>query len=309
LPRGLARPLPPLDRLDTTHGTAYGGCSTRLWAVPRDVPASSLVSKVARVRQIAAHPANEGRALRQLGTAFRAQATNRVLRRPAVVPMGMRSRIFADVRFPSSMLPAYGNPPDVREMCVWLRHLRRGDLFVDVGANVGLYSLLAAEAGAYVIAVEADAGCAPQLGANMRLNGYPVELHTVAASDRIGLATFTVGRDTCNALGEVAGFASITVPTLTLDAIVAGRSVAGIKVDVEGAEHLVLRGARDVLERGVGLLQLEWNDTSLSFGENRQPVADLLAEHGYKLFRPDAVGDLHRVTDIGFGADVFACRP
>jgi Methyltransferase FkbM domain len=83
-----------------------------------------------------------------------------------------------------------------------------------------------------------------------------------------------------------------------------------MKVDVEGFEIDVLRGCtRALSERRIGLIQLEWNAMSqLALGADRRPVADLLAQHSYQLFRPDPHGRLVPVTDPGFGADVFA-RP
>jgi hypothetical protein len=70
----------------------------------------------------------------------------------------------------------------------------------------------------------------------------------------------------------------------------------------------VLRGATCALaDRRIGLIQLEWNEASRSAaGTDRQPVADYLARHGYRLHRPDAEGRLVEIADPGFGADVFA---
>jgi hypothetical protein len=86
--------------------------------------------------------------------------------------------------------------------------------------------------------------------------------------------------------------------------------VTGMKVDVEGFEIDVLRGAaRALAEHRIGLIQIEWNQAStFAVGTDRRPIAELLADHGYRLFRPDEAGRLTSVTDPGFGADVFA-RP
>jgi hypothetical protein len=83
-----------------------------------------------------------------------------------------------------------------------------------------------------------------------------------------------------------------------------------MKVDVEGFEIEVLRGCENALrEHRIKLVQLEWNHECLrSVGTDRRPVAELLAEHGYSLYRPADGGELVPTTDIGFGPDVFA-RP
>jgi hypothetical protein len=99
-------------------------------------------------------------------------------------------------------------------------------------------------------------------------------------------------------------------PVLTIDSIVGKRTVAGMKVDVEGFEIDVLRGCERALsEHRVRLMQLEWNATSMqAVGTDRQPVADLLAKHGYSLYCAEPNGSLAPLTDLRFGPDVFA-RP
>ncbi|HET9444492.1 MAG TPA: FkbM family methyltransferase, partial [Acidimicrobiales bacterium] len=94
----------------------------------------------------------------------------------------------------------------------------------------------------------------------------------------------------------------------TLDAVLGDRVAAGVKVDVEGAEALVLAGAtRALSERRIKVLQLEWNECSADLlGQDRAPVAELLRGHGYRLYRPDRTGALVAVSDAGYGPDVFA---
>jgi hypothetical protein len=124
---------------------------------------------------------------------------------------------------------------------------------------------------------------------------------------RCGTAWFTAGRDAGNRLDPDG---PVETRLVTIDSLIGGRHVAGMKVDVEGFEIGVHRGCtRALSEHRIGLIQLEWNGMSqLALGADRRPVADLLAQHGYQLFRPDPQGRLVPVTDPGFGADVFA-RP
>jgi FkbM family methyltransferase len=201
----------------------------------------------------------------------------------------------------------YANPPDLPEMLVWRQALRGGGLFVDVGANVGAYTIWAAECGGEVMALEPAADTFGLLLENIALNGYQVAAIQAAAGDRCGTARFTAGRDAGNRLDPDG---PVKIRLVTIDSLIEGRHVAGLKVDVEGFEIDVLRGCtRALSERRIGLIQLEWNAMSqLALGADRRPVADLLAQHGYQLFRPDPQGRLVPATDPGFGADVFA-RP
>jgi hypothetical protein len=130
---------------------------------------------------------------------------------------------------------------------------------------------------------------------------------TIAAGDRCGFTRFTAGLDAGNRLDPDG---PVETRLVTIDSLIGGRHVAGMKVDVEGFEIEVLRGCtRALSERRIGLIQLEWNAASQSaLGTDRRPVAGLLAQHGYQLFRPDPRGRLVPATDPGFGADVFA-RP
>ena len=256
------------------------------------------------------HPSNEGRRLRQLGQAVRFQVRARALGRPTVVALGDRSVVEARLRSAASVQVAFANPPDLGPWLVWQRHLRAGALFVDVGANVGTYSVLAGELGARVVAFEPDASNADFLRSNLRLNGLEAQIHVAALADREGSMAFTSGLDSMNRLLPGGGSAR-SVPVMTIDTCFPLDEIAGVKVDVEGAEGLVLRGAQQALAAGrIGLLQLEWNLMSrVEFGEGRDVVATLLRGHGYSLYRPDADGCL--VPDAGDerADDVFAARP
>jgi hypothetical protein len=139
------------------------------------------------------------------------------------------------------------------------------------------------------------------------LNGYPVEMIQAAAGAYCGTTRFTAGKDTVNRVhpeGEIA------TKLVTVDSVIGSRTVRGMKVDVEGFEIEVLRGCvRALSGQRIKLIQLEWNASSLrAVGADRQPAAELLAQYGYKLYRPDSSGRLLPISDLTFGPDVFA-RP
>jgi FkbM family methyltransferase len=237
--------------------------------------------------------------------AVRYQAQVRLLRRRAVARLGERSRLWVDPHRTAASMVLYANPPDLPEMLIWRRMLRDGGLFVDVGANVGTYTIWAAELGAEVIALEPADDTFSLLEENIALNGYQVSAVRAAAGDHCGSAGFTLGLDAGNSLSSDG---PVVTELVTVDSLIGDRHVTGMKVDVEGFEIDVLRGAaRALADRRIGLIQIEWNEMStFAVGADRRPVAELLADHGYRLYRPDATGRLIPVVDPGFGADVFA---
>jgi hypothetical protein len=97
-----------------------------------------------------------------------------------------------------------------------------------------------------------------------------------------------------------------------LDNVLGERFAAGVKIDVEGAERLVLEGGRLALsQHRIRVLQIEWNGMSERvLGESRVPVAELLWGYGYTFMRPHADGVL-RVTDVwdARAEDIFAVAP
>lgn len=151
-----------------------------------------------------------------------------------------------------------------------LRWLEPGALFIDVGANIGYYSLLAATrvgASGRVISFEADPANVDALRDNVTLNpGARVEVVAAAAGAHDGRARFVTGEHSVgstleNAEGTIQTMGPewvgaekhvIDVEIATLDTRCAaiardwpGRRL--MKVDIEGAEPLALEGARELL--------------------------------------------------------------
>ncbi len=257
------------------------------------------------------HPANRGGRARALGRAVAFQMNARVFHRPSVAALGRRSFIWVHLHSTAATKALYANPPDWPEMLVWQQVLQADDLFIDVGANIGAYSMIALECGARVIAVEPDPEAATRLRENLDLNGFKAEIIQAALLDRSGKTTFSSDLDCCNRLvGEHPIPSSREVDGVTLDEVLGERFAAGVKIDVEGGERLVLLGATRALSDGrIGLIQLEWNDAAEeNFGETRALCAEILASYGYELHRPDNQGDLQAVMATPNGADVFAAR-
>lgn len=134
---------------------------------------------------------------------------------------------------------------------------REGGLLVDVGANIGYFSLLWARARSTneVFAFEPSPRIFPKLIENVTRNRLDNQIRCfgLALGDAIRIATFRLGP------AEQTGWGGITndessfdtkVVVNRLDDLVAHRSIRLLKIDVEGADYLVLRGAERLLRLG-----------------------------------------------------------
>ncbi|WP_341720187.1 FkbM family methyltransferase [Micromonospora sp. FIMYZ51] len=276
------------------------------WAVPAVVRQSGNV-----IAFVWSHPANRGARLGGLARAVRFQLRGRMGLR-TLTRVGSGGRMWAELHYHGASKVAYVNPPDWNEMLAWRRILQPGDLFVDVGSNVGAYALFAADAGAEVIAIEPSRESARRLRENVALNDFPVSVLECGLADRPGELRLTTGRDTTNhlLLGPDADGEVVAVDTL--DNVLGDRFAVGVKIDVEGVERLVLDGAREALrQHRIGVLQIEWNGMSRRLlGEDRLPIAALLEECGYQLVRPDERGVFQDAEAVATSAqDMFAVLP
>ncbi|NIJ13375.1 FkbM family methyltransferase [Saccharomonospora amisosensis] len=226
--------------------------------------------------------------------------------------LGDNARMWVDLHFTSAASVVYANPPDWNEMQAWKKWLRPGDLFVDVGANVGVYSLWAAQLGAKVYSLEPSPEAFDKLEENVALNDFAVKPMQYALADRPGKMLISKGQGTVNHLLRDPNAGGEEVLVDTLDNVLGDQRAAGVKIDVEGAERLVLEGAQNALaEHRIRLLQLEWNRRSeIHYGETRQPVQRLLSKYGYQFLRPDRYGVLHPTDPSEMSTeDIFALAP
>ena len=129
-----------------------------------------------------------------------------------------------------------------------------GGIFVDVGANIGGYSIRLARRFEKVISVEPNPRVAELLRKNVQLNGLGnIEIVQGAASDLDGEAILSVppGRDALSSIvREFPGGEHFKVNTMTLDGLLDKYDkIDLIKIDVEGAELKALKGAAKSLEK------------------------------------------------------------
>ena len=126
-----------------------------------------------------------------------------------------------------------------------------GELFVDVGAHAGRYTILLGDKYRQIIAIEPEPGNMQFLKSNVKYAGLTnVQFLRCAVSDKDGYADFYLetSSDT-HSLQKCSGKGKIRVKTLTLMSVIQDRWTDLVKVDVEGAEWLVLKGAESLIDK------------------------------------------------------------
>jgi len=173
--------------------------------------------------------------------------------------------------------------PEVQAALV--RSIRSGDVVYDVGANVGFITLLAARLVApsgHVYSFEPMDVNIRALRRNIDLNAVKhVDVVTVAVSNTDGTALMSLGDDQATGHLQEAGEDLVRVPSMTIDSFVAaGHSPPDlVKIDVEGAEDLVLAGMSETLRRVRPRVIFE-----LHYGDDdprRDVIKALLADAAY----------------------------
>ncbi len=171
-----------------------------------------------------------------------------------------------------------------RDKQQWLqRVLRPGDCFFDIGANVGYYSLLASRLVGHagrVIAFEPLPRNLTFLKRHLRMNGVRnTKLWEVAVSDVDGTMNFAEGANP--SIGKLAENGSLQVRTVALDSLWREGLLPTprvIKIDVEGAEAAVLRGAAQLLSDARPVIQLAGHGWA-----QQHECEVILARHNYRI--------------------------
>lgn len=252
---------------------------------------------------VIAHPMNRRRRFRAAAVVLAWQLWKRLMKRPWLVRYvnGMRLRVYPDSR--AAALVLYTTLPDYWEMMFMLRYLAPDDVVVDVGANVGTYTVLAASCTArgQVVAFEPDPVARERLTENLALNGLSnVVVRCEAVGAAVGEAELTQGLDTTNRIVRQGDqVPSRRVPITTLEAACASfPHVELCKLDTEGQEISVLRGANSLLNIGRPPVWIvEVNGAGGFYRTSDQEVIDHFAIHGYSPYQYHPTDNwLQRIT-------------
>jgi FkbM family methyltransferase len=203
--------------------------------------------------------------------------------------------------------------PELVEIC--RRYVDPHRDVIDVGANVGLYTVLFSSLAPLqrVLAIEPAPAALARLRRNLAINGVTdrVEVYAGAASATVSPVQMRVvtGREEYSTAGELAHpsvigatFETLAVPASTLDALVSERRLnpGFVKIDVEGTEHTVLAGMQATIAEFRPVILAELSDPLLKRnGSSAHEVIEGIRRQGYALTDPLAPGAPAGVRPFG----------
>jgi FkbM family methyltransferase len=176
---------------------------------------------------------------------------------------------------------------EYNEMAFLLHFLRPNDLFVDVGANIGAYTILASsEIKANTISIEPLESTYLKLIDNILINKIQenVRAFNIGLGSKIGKLYFTKSLDTINHVTLKEDIDTAVVKIDTLDSLLKNEQCPVlIKIDVEGYETEVINGAEKTLaNKLLKAIIIELNGSGSRYGFNDNDIHLKLIKYGFK---------------------------
>jgi FkbM family methyltransferase len=248
------------------------------------------MSIVHTLRFIAGHPLNRQRKLASLARFVKWQIGARLVPGRVVFEWVNGSRFFVGLGETGLTGNVYCGLHEFADMAYLMHVTSPEDLFVDVGANVGSYTLLACAArGARGICFEPVPATYRRLLDNIKLNdlGGRVRALNIGLSDAPGELRFTSGENCMNhvlAEGERPEN-PVMVAVSTLDIALEGEVPAVLKVDVEGFETSVIKGASRTLESpSLHSVIMELNGSGSRYGFSEDRILAAMVGYGFSTY-------------------------
>ena len=265
------------------------------------------------------HPLNRSDRLGAIGRYLRWQISSRVAPGPIAVRFVEDALLLASPGMTGATGNYYCGLHELSDMGFVLHALRPDDLFLDVGANIGSYTVLAAGgAGARVIAVEPIPDTCERLRRNIAINKLSdrVVLINKGLASSEGELRFTATLDCVNHVAvDGESEQCIVVPVTTIDQLCRESIPSIIKIDVEGFEDQVLAGASKTLSSPAVLaVVMETNRSGARYGKRDDSLFAEMRRFGfvpcgYDAIERDIVSEATGLGNTIFIRDPYALLP
>lgn len=200
-------------------------------------------------------------------------------------------------------------------------YVRPGTSIIDVGANVGFFSMGAIKwltGEANIFAIEPENNNFELLKENLSRGPFSKRFNPIlgAAADIDGVLLLEVNEQ--NPADHKIGVSGRPVPAFRLDTMMAEHGwppISLIKIDVQGAELRVLKGASKIIEKFSPAIYLELDNRALAAsGLNSNSIIDFMKQYGYDIYsaksakegRPIALSDVAKIQgNLGYADFLF----
>ena len=236
-----------------------------------------------------AHPMNAHDKIGALKRFALWQINTRLNPYPVVYPFTEHSKLMVVKGLTGATGNIYSGLHEFQDMGFLLHFLRKGDVFIDAGANIGSYTVLAsAEIEAYSLAFEPIPTTFNHLKNNIAANdiAHLVKPYNIGLGSQKGVLSFTKNLDTENHIATAADTDTLAVEIDTLDNIIGALQPVLLKIDVEGFETEVLNGAEATLNKpSLKAIIIELNGEGRRYGYDEKDIDMKLVSKGFSPFR------------------------
>lgn len=171
---------------------------------------------------------------------------------------------------------------DYEDSIFILDTLNSDSVFVDIGANVGHFTLLAASCNAEVYSFEPIPATFKKLEANIMLNKLSINLNNLGIGEKTDYLYFTQNLGVMNRVEFKENENTVKVKTIRLDDFPFKKKPTFIKIDVEGFEWFVLKGAENVLaSTELKYVLIEINNSGRKFSIDNEQIHSYLLQKGF----------------------------
>ncbi len=245
-------------------------------------------------RFITNHPLNRNHKGQAILRFLKWQITSRLNPDPVIYAFTEKAKLVLERGMTGATGNLYCGLHEFNDMAFLLHFLRPGDTFADIGANVGSFTMLAsAHVGAKSLTFEPVAATYAKLMRNVAVNQIEdkVTAYNAAMGSKIGEIDFTNTLDTMNHVAEKGDTKIVKVKVVTLDDIVEHHQVPILlKIDVEGFETEVIKGAENTLNQdALKAIIIELPGAGSRYGYDESKIHDKLLSVNFRAYQYDPI--------------------
>lgn len=251
------------------------------------------MSLTTTIKFINKHPLAKRHKLKAFSRFFKWQISQMIHPHPVAYPFIGTTKLWVQKGMTGATGNIYTGLHDFEDMGFLLHFLRPEDLFIDIGANIGSYSILASGVTkASSISIEPIPQTFVALEKNISINGLleKITALNIGLGSKKGTLLFTECYDTINHVvlnkDQQQDGKLIKVPVDSLDEIIIGKQVPVLlKIDVEGFEQEVINGANELFSNTVlKAIIIELNGSGGRYGYDESKIHEQLLEYGFSSY-------------------------